>query len=257
MIEEVSALQDNGETKNKAKIQYSVQIVSDGEKGTGRHFMISLRVFVVFLVAVALLIVAALSYCFILAGELNRSNSNVELLTTRAEKLAMQNEELLAEKEEMVRENEELQEKVEIFSDTINGKVQQEQEREAELAQTYIPTGFPLKGSATYNESVTELDGNPIAVFHASQGTSVVATANGTVSSIAGDTEAGYIVMIDHGNGYFTVYRNGAHPSVEKGDAVTKTTKLFDIERGKEELGYQIIENEKYIDPLSLMETYG
>lgn len=250
-------LQDNGKTGNEAKIHYNVQIVSDEEKGTNRHFSISLSVFIAFLAAVALLVVAALSYCLVLAGELKRSNNNVQLLTKRTEELAKQNEELLAEKEEMIRENKELQEKVEIFRDTINGKVQQEQEREAEIAQTYIPTGFPLKGSASYNENETELEGNPIAVFYASQGTSVVAAANGTVTSIAGDVWAGYVVMIDHGNGYVTVYRNASRPKVEKGDAVTKTTKLFDIETGKEKLGYQIIENEKYIDPLSLMETYG
>lgn len=250
-------LQSSGKTEDQKKIHYSVQIVSDRDMGADRHFSASLGVFAAFVAAVAVLVIAVLSYCFILAGELNRSSSNVEELRTRTEELAKQNEVLLAEKEEMIRENEELQEKVEILSDTVNDKVQQEQEREAEIARTYIPTGFPLKGTASYRENETELEGNPIAVFYASQGTSVVATANGTVSSIAGDVETGYIVMIDHGNGYFSVYRNGAHPKVEKGDVVTKTTELFDIETGKEELGYQIIEHEKYIDPLSLMETYG
>lgn len=249
-------LPDNGEM-GKKRVRYSVQIVSDGDMGMDRHFSTSLKVFVIFLIAVFLLVMAALSYCFVLAGELNRSNNDVEILRKQETELARQYEELLVEKEAMSRENEELQEKVEILSDTINGKVEQERAREAEIARTYVPTGFPLKGSASYNETETELDGNPAAVFHASQGTSVVATANGTVSSIAGDAEVGYIVMVDHGNGYMTVYRNGAHPKVEKGDTVTKTTEIFDIETGKEELGYQIIENEKFIDPLSLMETYG
>lgn len=249
-------LQRSGEMENK-RVRYNVQIVSDGDTGIDRHFSASLRVVVAFLAAVLLMIIAALSYCFVLAGELERSGDAAELLRTRGTELTEQNEALLVEKEELVRENEELQEKEEILSDTINGKVQQEQEREAQIAQTYIPTGFPLRGSASYNGDDTELDGNPAAVFHASQGTSVVATANGTVASIAGDAATGYIVMIDHGNGYVTVYRNGSHPRVEQGDAVMKTTVLFDIEAGKEELGYQIIENETYIDPLSLMETYG
>lgn len=250
-------MQHGAETADKKKVYYSVQIVSDRDAGTDRHFSMSLGVFAVFMAAVGFLIIAALSYCFILAGELDRSGNSVEELRMRTEELARQNEVLLTEKEEVMKENEELQEKVAILSDTVNGKVQQERAREAEIARTYIPTGFPLKGTASYRENETELEGNPIAVFYASQGTSVVATANGTVSSIAGDAEVGYIVMIDHGNGYFSVYRNGARPKVEKGDSVTKTTALFDIEAGKEELGYQIIEHEKYIDPLSLMETYG
>lgn len=205
----------------------------------------------------ALLITAVLCYCLILTVELKRSGNTVEEFRARTEELAKQNEELLLEKERMIKENAELQEKVEILSDTVNGKVRQEREREAEIAQTYIPTGFPLEGKATYSESEKQLNGNPITVFHASPGNSVVATANGTVSSVAGEVGAGYVVMIDHGNGYVTVYRNGARPKVDEGDTVTKTTKLFDINAENGTLGYQIIENDKYIDPLSFMETSG
>ena len=85
----------------------------------------------------------------------------------------------------------------------------------------------------------------------------MIATANGKVSSIAGDATSGYIIMIDHGNGYFSVYRNGSEPKVKEGDEVTSDTELYQIGRGHEELGYQIIENDSYIDPLGLMEIYG
>lgn len=250
-------LQSGEETGKGKKVRYSVLVVSEGTKGTDRHFSTSLGVFVVFLAAAAILTIAALSYCFVLAGELSRANDQAALLETRVAELVRQNEDLLAQKVEVAKENEELQKKVEIFSDTINGKVQQEKEREAMIAQAHLPTGFPLRGTASYKAEETELEGNPIAVFHASQGTSVVATADGTVSSIAGDAGAGYIVMIDHGNGYYSVYRNGAVPKVKEGDSVTNATELFSIETGKEDLGYQIIENERYIDPLSFMETYG
>ena len=63
--------------------------------------------------------------------------------------------------------------------------------------------------------------------------------------------------MVDHGNGYFSVYRNGSKPKVEVGETVTVETELFDIQNGNETLGYQIINNNAYIDPLSLMEIYG
>lgn len=239
MTEEVFVLQGRKEDGDKRKVCYSVQIV------------------VIFMSAVALLIMAALAYCFILAGELNRSIDDAARFQLRAEELAGQNEELFAQNGKIVKENKELQEKVEILSHTINEKVQQEQERAAETARTYVPTGFPLRGTASCNETRTELEGNPIAVFNASEGTGVVATANGTVLSVTGDAEAGYTVMIDHGNGYRSVYRNGAVPKVKEGDEVTNATELFNIEAGKEELGYQIIENEEYIEPLSFMETYG
>lgn len=246
---EVSVLEHGGEMK-KEKTHYNVLFVPDKDIANAKHLSISLAVLVIFLLAVAFLVIAALSYSFILTGELNQSNQTALMFKDQVDELTEQNESLLTE-------NEELQEKVSILSDTVNDKVQREQKREAEIAQTYIPTGFPLKGTASYNESEIDLDGNPIAVFHTVQGTSVIATANGTVSSIAGNEDAGYIVMIDHGNGYYSVYRNGTQPKVKEGDDVTRMTELYSIEAGNEALGYQIIEDNKYIDPLSLMETYG
>lgn len=231
------------EAGKKKKNPYRIQRTSQG-------FLISLQMFVAFLAAAAVLIIAVLSYCFVLAGELNKVRNSEQRISAYSKELETQNETLLTE-------NEELQEKVAILSDTVNSQVQREQERQAEIAQSYVPTGFPLKGTASYSDTETELDGNPAAIFQASQGTSVIATANGTVSSITGDTEVGYIVMIDHGNGYYSVYRNGARPKVKEGDTVTIMTEIFAIEVGKETLGYQIIENNEYIDPLSLMETYG
>jgi murein DD-endopeptidase MepM/ murein hydrolase activator NlpD len=124
------------------------------------------------------------------------------------------------------------------------------------MAQSYIPSGFPLKGTATYNEDETELDGNPIALFHASEGTSVIAAASGTVESIE-KVVGGYVVTIDHENGYKSIYRNGEKPKVVEGDTVTSDTEIYRIKVGSEELGYQIMENDEYIDPLDLMEIYG
>ncbi|MDE7029618.1 MAG: peptidoglycan DD-metalloendopeptidase family protein [Lachnospiraceae bacterium] len=248
---------DSGETENKKRARCLVQVVSDSDAGTVKHFSMSLWIAVLFLAAAVALVIAVLSDRSALKGDLNRSRQNEQVLRSRVEALEEQNEALLTEQDNLIAQQEELQEKVVILSDTVNEKVQQEREREEAVAQTYIPTGFPLKGTASYNENETQLDGNPVAVFHASPGTSVVATANGTVSSIAGGEEAGYIVMVDHGNGYYTVYHTGTSPRVKEGDAVTNTTELFRIEAGREELEYQIIENDKYIAPLSLMETYG
>ena len=233
----------------KEKVRYHVLFVPDKDTQAVK-FSVSLGVLVIFFMAVVFVTITALSYCFIVAGELEESNLQVLKLKGQLDELSGQNAAMQVE-------NEELQEKVVILSDTVNGKVQKEQEREAEIAKSYIPTGYPVKGSASYSESETELDGNPIAVFQASPGVSVIATANGEVSSIAGDDAVGFIVMVNHGNGYYSVYRNGTSPKVKEGETVTNTTVLFDMEAGHETLGYQMIENERFIDPLSLMETYG
>lgn len=208
------------------------------------------KMFIAVGVGIGLLFLAAIIYCYYLTNHvLDISEKNKEL--------SVELEEVTAQRDLLANENEELKEKVLILSDTVNSKVKEEEEREAELAKAFIPTGFPLRGTATYNEEHTTLEEQPIAEFEAAQGTNVIATAQGTVSSIAGDDSAGYIVMVDHGNGYFSVYRNGSEPKVEVGETVTTETELYEIENGKETLGYQIIENNVYIDPLSLMEIYG
>lgn len=201
-------------------------------------------------IGIVLIVIMVWVYCHYLSSHLAEANQS-------ANELREQIEELEKENEDLKNRNEELNEKVSILSDTINSKVKEEEEREAEIARAYTPTGFPLKGTATYKEDETSLDGQPIAIFEASQGTAVIATAQGTVSSIAGSEQAGYIIMVDHGNGYYSVYRNGSKPNVKEGDEVTTSTELYTIEAGHEELGYQIIENDAYINPLDLMEIYG
>jgi murein DD-endopeptidase MepM/ murein hydrolase activator NlpD len=198
------------------------------------------------IVALCLVVVLLFIYCIILSGRISKANNEAEELSVKVDELTQENLSLQ-------NENEVLQEKVSILSETLNEKVQQEEE----TAQTYVPKGFPLKGTASYNEDETQLDGNPIAVFHAAKGTSVIAAGNGTVTSIEKTDEGIYVISIDHGNGYVSVYRNGSKPKVSEGDEVTKSTELYDIEEGNEELGYQIIQDGEYIDPLELMEIYG
>ena len=208
------------------------------------------KMFIAVGVGIGLLFLAAIIYCYYLTN-------HILDISEKNKQLSMELETITEERDLLVNENEELKEKVLILNDTVNNKVKEEEEREAELARAYIPTGFPLKGTATYNEEKTTLEEQPIAEFEAAEGTYVIATAEGTVSSVAGNESAGYIIMVDHGNGYYSVYRNGSEPKVEMGAVVTTETELFEIEDGNKTLGYQVIENNVYIDPLSIMEIYG
>ena len=234
--------------RKKNRVRYSILFVPDVGNADVKRFSMKAGYVVAFFVAIVLLMAGALGYCSILTGRVNSANQTVAALETQIDNLTSENAELMTK-------NNELQGKVTILSDTINDKVLQEEAREAEIAQGFVPTGFPLKGMASYEERV--LEEHPIVVFNASQGTSVLATAKGTVSSIEGDAETGYIIMVDHANGYCSVYRNGSAPKVGEGDEVTTETELFEIEAGKEELGYQIIQNDAYIQPLDMMEIYG
>ena len=109
-------------------------------------------------------------------------------------------------------------------------------------------------GSASMEES---LEGEPVCIFSASVGTMVVATANGTVTGVNDDVEYGHNVWVDHGNGYVTIYRNAGEPQVQLGDTVVGGTSLFVIEQGKEKLGYQMMRDGMYIDPMEMLSISG
>lgn len=238
------------------KINIKMFLVAEGPSGTQRKIPLPLKFVAIITVSIVLIIAAVALYSHYLSNHILAVNVTMEKLRDEMDAL---NADLVAQQEEyalLQKENEELHEKVTIISSTLNEKLQEEAEREAKIAKTYIPSGFPIQGTATYSISHLE-DGAPVVVFESVEGTSVVATANGTVSSIAGNESVGFIVMIDHGNGYHSVYRNKAVPRVEEGATVTNETEIYKILSGKEEVGYQIIENGTYIDPMSLMEVYG
>ena len=198
----------------------------------------------IFLAAGVVLIIAELIFNAVLSARLDKANESILSLTAQLQEVREENRQF-----EM--ENSELKEKVAILSETINNKVDEAQKE----AKNREPLGFPLKGTASYSEA--ELDGHPIAYFEVSAGVAVIATANGTVSSVTGSAKDGYIVTVDHGNDYYSVYINGSAPKVGEGDEVTKATELFVIDAEHKKLGYQIIEKNNYINPLELMEVYG
>ena len=79
---------------------------------------------ILFCIAVAFLVIASLAYCVIVTSELNNANNNTLTLKNQVDTLTQQNSELTTE-------NEVLLEKVAILSETVNDKVQKEEEREA------------------------------------------------------------------------------------------------------------------------------
>jgi murein DD-endopeptidase MepM/ murein hydrolase activator NlpD len=231
------------------KINYNILFVPDKVSTGIKNFSIKLDNLLIVFLVIILIVVGSLIYGKVSASHYKSAKRNIADLTAQIETLT-------EEKASLESENEELQEKLAILGSTVTEKIQQQEQMEAEKAQAYIPNGFPLKGTATYNEEETELNGNPIALFHAADGTSVISTASGTVEAIDVVSNE-YVVTIDHGNGYKSIYRNGTKPKVSVGDEVTSDTEIYRITTGNEELGYQIIKDDQYIDPLDLIEIYG
>ncbi len=160
-----------------------------------------------------------------------------------------------------------LNDRVQILSDTVNTKVAAEQELTEALESQILPTGFPLSGSASVAEAMdgaveaTEdtpaVEGNPILIFTASEGGTVIAAGGGTVTKVEEDAEYGYAVTIDHGNGYVTIYRNKGEAMVKEGESVSVGNTLFLITSDNTKLGYQMLLDGEYINPMDMISIDG
>ena len=151
-------------------------------------------------------------------------------------------------------ENSTLTNKVAVLSEAVSKKAEAEDVLSQETIENALPKGFPLSGSATMTQAQ---EGEPMLIFSASSGINVVTTGTGIVEVVDADETYGTKIVIDHGNGYRSIYRNGAAALVKQGESLGKGYILFSIGKDNEELGYQITLNEEYIDPMTMIEING
>ena len=75
--------------------------------------------------------------------------------------------------------------------------------------------------------------------------------------AIEDDIDYGNRIIIDHGNGYKSIYRNSGKVLVKTGDSIGKGYILFAIDSSNTDIGYQIMLNDAYIDPMDVIEING
>lgn len=261
--------------KHKRKINYLVMFTTDAVDGKISQMRLTpfkFRLLVIFLC----LVIGTLAGYFVYGGSLYQSFNGE--LKEQKETIASLEE----KNEQLISENEALSEKVSILSETVNQKVQAEKEEEELIKAMALPTEFPLTGSAQVEETtrgavreadleeagiqirdfdVSEAedpeDAQPISLFTATDGTSAVASGTGTVIEVADDIDFGYRVIIDHGNGYQSVYLNKAEPIVKEGDSISRGASVYIIKSENTMLGYQIIENGTYINAMDMIAISG
>lgn len=184
-------------------------------------------------------------------------------------------DDLGSEKAELTSQNQ-------ILNNTIAMAMAEKDEAAKLDAKKHLPSAFPLSKSAsivdlsvmdeeeenlagyftyaadTYTpKKAADIETNPISVFEMSSASDVVATADGNVVAITDDELFTKSIIIDHGNGYTTIYRNNADPKVNVGDDVVRGAILF---VGGEEniyLGYQITYEGEYLDPMTVIAIDG
>ena len=184
-----------------------------------------------------------------------------ESANRRIEEVQAQNEQLqeqltAAESDKMDIQSEviALNSKIDLLSDTVNQKTEEVDALKQTIEGQSIPSCFPLTGSASIVEITEE---EPTCILNGTEGTAVVATATGVVTEVGEDTDYGNRVVVDHGNGYVTIYRNKGECMVKVGDTVVQKSALFFIGSGNTRLGYQIQQDGTYINPVQMMDISG
>ena len=224
--------------------------------------------------------------CTVLGVSVGYFANEAGIIKRYTDGINIRNEKIVALESEVARLNETISTKdseIMILSQTVNAKSDELEELNGRLESMYIPTGFPLSGSATMTNT---FDGDiPVVIFNGSEGDYCKATAAGTVIEIrtnpksdnddsiaeyyvAGEStdtserevkDLGYytVITIDHGNGYLTIYMNDGDPMVSEGDTVFAGNTLYNLKSGNTSLGYKMIYEGNFINPDEVMIISG
>lgn len=255
--------------KRKKRIHYTVMVISDSPDGKMHPFCLKPKLAIVLLGAAVLVLAGAVGIALHHGNALMEVQADGSLLQGKIDELTAQNQELMTE-------NSELSDKVAILSSKVTQDEETKKAQEKEEEKKKLPKGFPLAGPAVIlksseMEADTEeaenntgeqtagntLEKEPIVIFSASQGVKVIATGSGAVKKVESDAVYGNRVVIDHGNGYCSIYRAAETPLVSEGDEITSGTALYELTVSDEKLGYQLEKEGELIDPLDLLEVYG
>lgn len=235
------------EQQNKRKSKFALLLVMENEDGTIKKRNISSTMIEIAAAVVFLIIVAVI--CKFIYNAITLKEARKEIVN---QIVTINN--LTDENEALTMENETLSSKVTVLSETVSKKAATEDAISQETVENALPKGFPLSGSATMKE---QEEGEPMLIFNAAAGVNIITTGTGTVVSVDADADYGTKVVLDHGNGYCSVYRNGGSALVKTGEELGKGYILFTVGEDNQELGYQIMQNEEYIDPMVLIDING
>ncbi|MBE5825819.1 MAG: M23 family metallopeptidase [Butyrivibrio sp.] len=252
--------------KHRHKRHYTFMVISGDSDGSTKrlhldHFRTQVLAYTAFIIALA--IICYIIYSAITIRSLRAVNSDQKA----------QIEQLKTDSSTLEASNDELETKIQQLSAALNQRLEDEQVSAEEAENMAIPSGFPLTGTASMtpalddpNETkVTQITeenqdtatGNPIVLLEAAAGNSVIAAGSGTIQTVTTDVKFGNMVTIDHGNGYLSIYRNSGDPLVTEGSQIDKGDIIFVITDDNKTLGYQIQQDEQYINPEDLTEING
>lgn len=228
--------------KPKLKMsRYTVMLIPDSADGAKSiELTIDKIARFVVLVLALVIIITALIVSFAVKNYRLRNDSSLQ---TQIENLQAENSALAAKNDELAEILAESDSKTNELRTTIS-------DLEFQVAEKYIPSIIPYKGSAVMLSN-TIAEG--ALSFTCLESTYVVTTATGTVIDISEDI-LGTNITIDHGNGYKTKYITNAEVKVKVNDSVDKGDRIAEIMNDDDTFGYIVLLNDKIQDPMDYIE---
>lgn len=246
--------------RHKRKNNHVVIVTSDSANSGIRQFHIRPWILQMVIVFLCVVIGALIGYFVyekdIWAARLGRAEEQNEAISALAQEKAGLESQIDSLKKEITGKNDEisgLNEKIRILSETVSQQVEREGELSEQLEKRYLPTRLPVSSRATMDSVTDDLT----CVFTAAAGAMVVATADGTVTVVSDDPEYGHNIWIDHGNGYTTIYRNQGEVKVKQGETITQGMTLFLVTGQSDKLGYQMMRDGEYVNPMDMLDISG
>ncbi len=244
--------------KHKRKETFSLIFASNIGNDT-RQFYLSVATLRLIIVLMALI-------CITFVWTIFRSGAHYQSETALRKKLAASEQTvklLEKEKSDLSAKNTALEEENELFrnAETLRAELVEEtaieSSEEAAPEDTSVPTQYPCTAGGILKEHYT--NEHPYVSFSAQPEDSIIAAADGTGALVGADDTYPVIIEVDHGNGYRSRYmcQQGAEVSVETGQQVQVRDTLATLSGGETQLDYQVIYQEKAIDPLQILSAKG
>jgi len=237
--------------KHKKKRYYTISVTTNNSADTTKYYRSRVNIFRLCILVTILITAIAVGLTLF---EFRILQNYDEQIATLREIITKQESQI----EELGDENATLTERNTILLSTVGRQQVVNEEQEAIARERALPTAFPLTDSATIVQlSEDSKITDPILVFSMSDAADAVACGDGVVINVRQDEEFGNLVMIDHNNGYISIYRNMAEPKVQEGDEVVRGAIIFVGGLEDDVLGFQITLDGEYIDPLEILEING
>jgi len=234
------------EKKKRGPKKFNILFVTDDSK---RVKTIRTSADAVLLCTIGAAIVILAVFVAIVWNSLKTEEYKAEIEGLKEEIVSLSEDKIILEAE-----IENLEQELGNMNSEISAKESQAQADTELQALQSIPSALPLNSQALPSEYDKE---KHWITVDAGAGTHVVATGDGTVTYAGESVEAGgYLVTVDHGNGYETNYYCQSFPVVTQGAAVTRGTTLYVI-ADTDKLIYQIKYEGEFVDPYTVLNIAG